>query len=146
MTMKTQKAVTWGLLVLAVLMSGASSLFELYDVFGWYDEVLHGYMSFALSLLLALYAYDTILTGRLRHEVLLELDGARLRLGARAPALSYTVTGNRRVYFADDTGIFEAWQTSTARSTSPSCPSGMGSPGTPLEEAPVSRPRPPRSA
>ena len=82
MTMKTQKALTWGLLVLALLMSGASSLFELYDVVEWYDEVLHFYMSFALSLLLALCAYDTILTGRRRHEVLLVLAVAALGLAA----------------------------------------------------------------
>lgn len=57
--MQTQKAIVWGLLVLALLMSVASSLFEWYDVFVWYDEVLHAYFSFALSLVLALYAYDT---------------------------------------------------------------------------------------
>lgn len=80
--MRAQKAITWGLVVLALLMSGASSLFEWYDVFGWYDEVLHTYFSFALSLMLALYAYDTILTGHRRHEVLLVLAVAALGLAA----------------------------------------------------------------
>lgn len=82
MSMRTQKAITWGLLVVALLMSAASSLFEWYDVFEWYDEVLHAYMSFALALLLALYAYDTILTGRRRHEILLVLAVASLGLAA----------------------------------------------------------------
>ena len=82
MSMQTQKAIVWGLLVLALLMSAASSLFEWYDVFFWYDEVLHAYFSFALSLVLALYAYDTILTGHRRHEVLLVLAVASLGLAA----------------------------------------------------------------
>ena len=80
--MRMQKAIVWGLLILALLMSAASSLFEWYDVFGWYDEVLHAYFSFALSLVLALYAYDVILTGRRRHEVLLVLAVASLGLAA----------------------------------------------------------------
>lgn len=73
MSARTQKILAWGLVVVALLMSAASSIFELYDMFGWYDEVLHFYMSFAFSLLLALYAYDVILIGRRRHEVLLVL-------------------------------------------------------------------------
>jgi hypothetical protein len=77
-----QKAVVWGLLILALLMSAASSLFEWYEVFGWYDEVLHAYFSFALSLVLAMYAYDILLTGRRRHEVLLVLAVASLGLAA----------------------------------------------------------------
>lgn len=80
--MRSEKAVAWSLVVLALLMSGASSLFELYDVFEWYDEVLHFYMSFAISLLLALYAYDIILTGHRRHEVLLVVAVAALGLAA----------------------------------------------------------------
>ncbi len=80
--MRTRKAITWGLLVLALLMSATSSLFEWYDVFGWYDEVLHAYMSFALALLLALYAYGTVLTGRRSYEALLVLAVAALGLAA----------------------------------------------------------------
>ena len=82
MTVKQQRAITWGLLVLALLMSAASSLFEWYDVFEWYDEVLHFYMSFAVALLLALYAYGTVLTGRRRYEALLVLAVAGLGLAA----------------------------------------------------------------
>ena len=82
MTTKKQKAITWGLLVLALLMSAASSLFEWYDVFEWYDEVLHFYMSFAVALLLALYAYGTVLTGRRRYEALLVLAVAGPGLAA----------------------------------------------------------------
>ena len=84
MSARTQKAITWGLVVLALLMSAASSLFEWYDVFGWYDEVLHFYMSFAVALLLALYAYGTVLTGRRRYEALLVLAVAGLGLAAGA--------------------------------------------------------------
>ncbi len=78
----TDKAIVWGLLAAALVASVASSLFELYDVFSWYDEVLHAYMSFAFALLLALYAYGTVLTGRRRYEALLVLAVAGLGLAA----------------------------------------------------------------
>lgn len=59
-------------------MSGASTAFGLYQEIPWFDEALHGYFSFALTLVLALYAYGTLLTGRRRHEVLLVLTLAGL--------------------------------------------------------------------
>ncbi len=41
---------------------------------------MHSYFSFALTLVLALYAYGALLTGRRRHEVLLVLTLAGLGL------------------------------------------------------------------
>lgn len=72
--------VAWALLGAALLASGASSAFDLYQKFSWFDEALHGYFSFALTLVLALYAYGALLTGRRRHEVLLVLTLAGLGL------------------------------------------------------------------
>lgn len=62
----------------ALLASGASSVFDLYRKFWWFDEALTCYFSFALTLVLALYAYGALLTGRRRHEVLLVLTLAGL--------------------------------------------------------------------
>lgn len=78
--MNTQKAVSIGLIALALLMSAAGSLFGLYSVFGWFDEALHAYFSFTVALLLALYAYGTVLTGGRSHEALLVLAVAGLGL------------------------------------------------------------------
>lgn len=82
MSMKAQKALSIGLVALALLMSALASLFELYNVFEWYDEALHAYFSFTLSLVLALYAYGVVLTGRRRNEALLVLAVAGLGLAA----------------------------------------------------------------
>lgn len=79
-TMRREQKLAWGLLVLALLASAASSLFGLYKTFWWFDEALHGYFSFAATLVLALYAYGALLTGRRRHEVLLVLTVAGLGL------------------------------------------------------------------
>lgn len=78
--MKTQKATSIGLIALALLMSAAGSLFGLYGLFGWFDEVLHAYFSFTVALLLALYAYGAVLTGRRSNEALLVLAVAGLGL------------------------------------------------------------------
>ena len=77
---RKERELAWGLLALAVLGSAASSLFSLYKTFWWFDEALHGYFSFAATLVLALYAYGALLTGRRRHEVLLVLTVAGLGL------------------------------------------------------------------
>lgn len=78
--MNAQKATSIGLIALALLTSASGSLFELYDVFWWFDEVLHVYFSFTVALLLALYAYGAVLTGRRSNEALLVLAVAGLGL------------------------------------------------------------------
>lgn len=78
------RPVAWGLLAAAVLASAAGTVFGLYQKFWWFDEALHGYFSFALTLVLALHAYGALLTGRRRHEVLLVLTLAGLGLAAGA--------------------------------------------------------------
>lgn len=77
------RGIAGGLLAVGLLASAASSIFNLYETFWWFDEALHGYLSFAISLEVALYGYGTILTGRRRHEALLVLTvpGFGLALG-----------------------------------------------------------------
>jgi hypothetical protein len=55
-----------GLLTVALLASAASSLFDLCKEFWWFDEALRGHFTFAATLVLALYAYGALLTGRRR--------------------------------------------------------------------------------
>ncbi|HEV2091540.1 MAG TPA: hypothetical protein VGR18_00040, partial [Rubrobacter sp.] len=45
------------------LAAVAGIVFNLYDRFHWYDEVIHAYNFFALTLVAAVYAYGAILTG-----------------------------------------------------------------------------------
>lgn len=77
---RKDRAAAWVLLGAALLASAASSVFGLYERFWWFDEALHGYFSFALTLVLALHAYGALLTGRRRHEALLVLTLAGLGL------------------------------------------------------------------
>lgn len=69
-----------------LIASGAGSLWNLYSEIFWYDEVVHGYNFFALALTLvvAVYVYGTVLTGADGHGLLLVLAvvGLGLALGA----------------------------------------------------------------
>ena len=68
------------LFAVALLASLASSVFSLYEKFWWLDEALHSYLTFSLTLVLALYAYGKVLTGRHQHRILLVLSIAGLGL------------------------------------------------------------------
>ncbi len=78
------RLVAWSLLAVGLLASAASSIFGLYKVIAWYDEALHLYLTFAFTLVLALYAYGALVTGLRRHAVLLILTLAGLGLGLGA--------------------------------------------------------------
>ena len=81
---RTEKGLVWGLAVFGVLAAIASIVFGLYQVFPWFDEVLHAYNFFALTLLLAVYAYGAVLTGAREHGFLLVLTIAVIGLGLGA--------------------------------------------------------------
>ena len=68
------------LLAVAMLASLASSVFDLYETFWWLDEMLHVYFTFCLTLVLVLYAYGKVLTGRCHHQLLLVLTVTGLGL------------------------------------------------------------------
>ncbi len=57
--------------------SNAGSVFDLHEKFWWFDEALPGYFSFAATLVP--YAYDVLLAGCRRHELLLVLILRTLR-------------------------------------------------------------------
>ena len=79
-----QQALAWGLLAAGLIASGAGSLWNLYSKIFWYDEVVHGYNFFALTLVVAIYAYGRVLTGADRHGMLLIFTIAGLGLGMGA--------------------------------------------------------------
>jgi hypothetical protein len=76
------RMIAWSLLILAGLaaIAGLKSIFNLYDRFWWYDEAVHFFFFFSITLVLSLYAYGALLTGRRRHEILLVLTIAGLGL------------------------------------------------------------------
>ena len=76
---QVNRTLALSLLAVALLASLASSVFELYEKFWWLDEVLHSYFTFSLTLVLALYAYGKMLTGRYQHRILLVLSSASWR-------------------------------------------------------------------
>lgn len=79
-----QQALAWGLLAAGLIASGAGSLWNLYSKIFWYDEVVHGYNFFALTLVVAIYAYGRVLTGADRYGMLLVFTVAGLGLGMGA--------------------------------------------------------------
>jgi hypothetical protein len=77
---RVNQTLALSLLALALLTSLASSVFNLYEKFWWLDEALHSYFTFSLTLVLALYAYGKVLTGRHEYRILLVLSIAGLGL------------------------------------------------------------------
>ena len=79
---KLNRTGAWNLLIIAVLIAiaGIGPIFNLYAKIWWFDEAVHGFFSFSATLVLALYAYGALLTGRRRHVVLLVLTVAGLGL------------------------------------------------------------------
>ena len=76
--------VAWVALTIAILVNAAGYLMDLYDRFWWFDDAIHTYTSFALSLLLALLLYGRVLTGARMHSVLFVLAVAVLGGGIGA--------------------------------------------------------------
>jgi hypothetical protein len=77
---RVNQTLALSLLAVALLTSLASSVFNLYEKFWWLDEALHSYFTFSLTLVLALYAYGKVLTGRHEYRILLVLSIAGLGL------------------------------------------------------------------
>ena len=57
------RTVVWGLVVIAILVNAAGYALNLYDRLDWFDEVVHTYTSFVITLLLALLLYGDVLSG-----------------------------------------------------------------------------------
>lgn len=77
-------SVGWGALTVAILVNAAGYILDLYDRFWWFDDAVHAYTSFTLSLLLALLLYGRVLDGARTHSVLFVLAVAVLGGGIGA--------------------------------------------------------------
>ncbi|MDP9455890.1 MAG: hypothetical protein M3Q60_08885 [Actinomycetota bacterium] len=83
-TTRAQRTTAWGLAALGASAAVASVFFGLYSRFPWFDEALHVYNFFALTLLVAVYAYGVVLTGGRRHGFLLVMAIAAIGLALGA--------------------------------------------------------------
>ena len=83
-TTSGNRAIVWVFVVIAILVNVAGYALNLYDRFGWFDEVIHTYTSFTLTLLLALLLYGDVLSGVRRSPLLLVLTVASLGIAIGA--------------------------------------------------------------
>lgn len=83
-TSSRNRAIVWGIVVVAILVNIAGYALNLYDRFRWFDEVIHTYTSFALTLLLALLLYGDVLAGVRRSPFLLILTVTSLGIAVGA--------------------------------------------------------------
>jgi hypothetical protein len=65
--------IVWALLAIALAVNIAGYVWNLYQQFWWFDEVLHGYTIFAITLALGVWLYGTVFTGYHSHALLLVL-------------------------------------------------------------------------
>lgn len=72
------RALVWGFIVIAILINIAGYVWDLYERFSWFDEVLHAFTTFALTLPVALLLYDVVLMGAHTQRVLFVLVVASL--------------------------------------------------------------------
>ena len=79
-----ERATAWVLVTVGMLAAVGGSIFNLYNRFHWYDEVVHAYNFFALTLLVAVYAYGVVLTGAREHGFVLVLFVTFFGLGLGA--------------------------------------------------------------
>lgn len=83
-TTSGNSTLAWILLAIAIAGNIAGFVFNLYDQLRWFDEVIHAYTIFALTLVAALYAYGAVLTGAHAHTFLfiLMVTSIGLAIGA----------------------------------------------------------------
>jgi hypothetical protein len=83
-TSARNRAIVWGILAIAALVNVAGYIWNLYQQFGWFDEVLHAYTTFALTLPLALLLYGVVLQGAKTHSFFFVLTVASLGIAIGA--------------------------------------------------------------
>jgi hypothetical protein len=75
-----EKTTAWILLGVAVAANAAGYFLNWFQQIAWYDDMVHGYTIFALTLVLALYMYGATLTGASVHGFLFVLTAASVGL------------------------------------------------------------------
>lgn len=76
-----KKSTAWVLLGSALAANAAGYQFGLWTNPAWFDEAVHGFTLFALTLVVGLYLYGRVLAGARAHPLLLTLSVAAVGLG-----------------------------------------------------------------
>lgn len=71
----------WVILGIAIAANAAGYFLNLFSQIKWYDDVVHGYTTFAVTLVVALALYGSVLTGAANHGLLLVLAVTGIGLG-----------------------------------------------------------------
>lgn len=78
------RTIVWVIVAIAIAVNIAGYALNLYNRFVWFDEVIHTYTSFAITLFLALMLYGDVLSGVRRSPLLLILTVASLGIAIGA--------------------------------------------------------------
>lgn len=76
--------ITWVLLIIAIAISVAGVIWNLYQQWWWFDEFTHAFFFFALSLFLGIRLYSKVLVGAAEHRLLLTLVVASIGIALGA--------------------------------------------------------------
>lgn len=101
----------WLLLLLAGAANAAGYLLHLWTSPAWFDEAVHGYTIFALTLLLGLHLHGRVYTGARTHPALLTLAVASL--GVAVGALWEIAEWAYDQWLAPGNAILGKWDTVT---------------------------------
>ena len=80
-TSSRNRAIVWGIIAFAALANIAGYLWDFYEQFWWFDDVLHAYTTFSITLPLALLLYGDVLRGAHARSILLILVITSLGMG-----------------------------------------------------------------
>lgn len=83
-TSHRNQAIVWGFVIIATLANIAGYVWNLYDQIRLFDEILHAFTTFALTLPIALFLYRVILIGARTRPLLFVLTVASLGLAIGA--------------------------------------------------------------
>ena len=83
-TSPRNQAIVWGCVIIATLANIAGYVWNLYDQIRLFDEILHAFTTFALTLPIALFLYRVILIGARTRPLLFVLAVASLGLAIGA--------------------------------------------------------------
>jgi hypothetical protein len=84
--------IAWSVLAVAMLGDASGVIFDLYANIWWYDKALHCFFSFAVTLLLAMYAYGVLThTHHLQDSFGKQDSGKFCRRSSRASARLITL-------------------------------------------------------
>jgi hypothetical protein len=76
--MPHNRKIAWSIAIFALLVNIAGYLLNLYQRFWWYDDFLHAFTPFALTLLAALYLNGIVVIGAKERQLLFILTVASL--------------------------------------------------------------------